>query len=164
MVENGGVPVLNTSEDISIEELSVRTGINLEDTLHTLTAMQMLKYYKGNHIICLSEKHREGAMARADAGVVGARSWRVQGGRGCCVASSVCPSSDLAMPVPPRPDPSDLSDLSGSVRNLTVPWSAQSAFEFTDYKKSMEKTKVKIDPACLDWKPPVFTSAQLRYV
>ena len=45
-----------------------------------------------------------------------------------------------------------------------MPWSAQSAFEFTDYKKSMEKTKVKIDPACLDWKPPVFTSAQLRYV
>jgi len=28
----------------------------------------------------------------------------------------------------------------------------------------MEKQKVRIDPKCLDWKPPVFSSAQLRYV
>ena len=33
-----------------------------------------------------------------------------------------------------------------------------------DYRKSMEKTKVRIDASCLDWKPPVFSSAQLRYV
>ena len=49
------------TEEISIEEISQRTGITLEDTLHTLTAMQMLKYYKGGHIICITEKHREGA-------------------------------------------------------------------------------------------------------
>jgi hypothetical protein len=46
-----------------MEEISARTGITLEDTLHTLTAMSMLKYYKGAHIICLSEKHREGPTA-----------------------------------------------------------------------------------------------------
>ena len=52
--------MLGTTEEMSIEEISAQSGITVEDTLHTLTAMQMLKYYRGNHIICITEKHREG--------------------------------------------------------------------------------------------------------
>ena len=32
------------------------------------------------------------------------------------------------------------------------------------YNKFVKKRKVSIDPACLDWKPPVFSATQLRYI
>ena len=77
----GRALVLTTTDEISIEEISVRTGITIEDTLHTLTAMQMLKYYKGNHIICLSDKHREGSSSRPRAPL---------GRRGCACPRCPC--------------------------------------------------------------------------
>jgi len=49
-------------DELSIEDVSKLTGITIEDVLHTLTAMNMLKYYKGNYIFCISEKHREGSV------------------------------------------------------------------------------------------------------
>ena len=33
-----------------------------------------------------------------------------------------------------------------------------------DYEKTVAKQKIKIDPKCLQWTPPVFTAAQLRYL
>lgn len=78
---------------VSIEQLSRMTGFTNEDILHTLQAMDALRYRKGQHIIVLSEKH------------------------------------------------------------------------IADYQKSQnKKTKLRIDPKALQWTPPVFTAAQLRFL
>lgn len=77
---------------MSIEEISQETGILIDDILHTLTAANMLRYYQGQHVICLTEKHR------------------------------------------------------------------------LDYKRTIEKQKIKIEKNSLHWTPPVFTQAQLRYI
>lgn len=79
-------------QEISIEELSQETGVLVDDILHTLTAMNMLRNYQGQYIICMSEKHR------------------------------------------------------------------------SDYKRTIDKQKLKIDKNSLHWTPPVFTQAQLRYI
>ena len=42
---------------ISIEQLSKITGFTCDDILHTLQAMDALRYRKGQHVIVLSEKH-----------------------------------------------------------------------------------------------------------
>lgn len=41
--------------DTTIEEISVATAMTTTDILHTLQTLNMLKYYKGQHIICLTE-------------------------------------------------------------------------------------------------------------
>lgn len=45
----------------SIEQLSKMTGFTCDDILHTLQAMDALRYRKGQHIIVLSQKHLEEA-------------------------------------------------------------------------------------------------------
>lgn len=44
------------SGDISIEELSAMTCITCEDILHTIQALDLLCYFRGQHIMLLSEK------------------------------------------------------------------------------------------------------------
>ncbi|RKP07347.1 acyl-CoA N-acyltransferase [Thamnocephalis sphaerospora] len=78
--------------DVTIEEIANATAITPQDVMHTLQSIDALKYYKGQHIICLSNK------------VVDA------------------------------------------------------------YKRAEQKKRRRIHPELLDWKPPIFTSAQLRYV
>ena len=45
--------------ETSIEELSQMTAITTEDILHTLQNLDLLKYYKGQHIICLKKENIE---------------------------------------------------------------------------------------------------------
>ncbi|KAK9766656.1 Histone acetyltransferase [Basidiobolus ranarum] len=78
--------------EVTLEELSHATGITVQDILHTLQTIDALKYYRGQHIICLSNKVIE------------------------------------------------------------------------QYERSNQKRRRKIDPTALKWIPPVFTSAQLRYL
>lgn len=50
------------ARDTSIEEIASSTAMTTNDVLHTLQTLNMLKYYKGQHIICLNEgvlKQRE---------------------------------------------------------------------------------------------------------
>lgn len=42
---------------LSIEQISKQTGFTCEDILHTLQAMDALRYKKGQHVIVLGEKH-----------------------------------------------------------------------------------------------------------
>lgn len=77
--------------DTTIEEISSATAMTTTDILHTLQTLNMLKYYKGQHIICLTD-------------------------------------------------------------------AVSAKFE----KQKLHK-RVRIDPAKLIWKPPVFTAAQLRF-
>lgn len=51
----GGKKVMRPS--YSIEQLSRMTGFTCDDILHTLQAMDALRYRKGQHIIVLGEKH-----------------------------------------------------------------------------------------------------------
>ena len=39
-----------------MQEISAKTCITSDDILHTLQAMDALKYYKGQHVILLSNK------------------------------------------------------------------------------------------------------------
>jgi histone acetyltransferase HTATIP len=48
--------LLSTNDEITIEEISQRTSITPQDTLHTLQNIGALKYYRGQHIICLGDK------------------------------------------------------------------------------------------------------------
>ncbi|KAI8065208.1 hypothetical protein BC940DRAFT_304458 [Gongronella butleri] len=48
--------LLTTTEDITIEEISHHTSITDKDVLHTLQNIGALRYYRGQHIICLGEK------------------------------------------------------------------------------------------------------------
>lgn len=50
------IPQISSSSQISIQELSSRTSITCEDILHTLQALDLLKYFKGQHTIVLSKK------------------------------------------------------------------------------------------------------------
>ncbi|KAI3651530.1 hypothetical protein MP228_002833 [Amoeboaphelidium protococcarum] len=82
----------HTAQEVSIEGLSALTSMTNEDILHTAQALDLLRYYNGQYILCLNDRHRE------------------------------------------------------------------------QYEKFTSKKKVSIDPTCLDWRPPVFTAAQLRYL
>ncbi|KAF6005847.1 Histone acetyltransferase [Brettanomyces bruxellensis] len=46
----------NHVSEISIDEISQMTSMTTTDILHTLQILNMLKYYKGQHIICLSDQ------------------------------------------------------------------------------------------------------------
>jgi histone acetyltransferase HTATIP len=48
--------LLSTKEDVTIEDISLKTAITTQDILHTLQSIGALKYYRGQHIICLGEK------------------------------------------------------------------------------------------------------------
>ncbi|KAI9027276.1 acyl-CoA N-acyltransferase [Phycomyces nitens] len=48
--------LLSTTEEVTIEEISLRTSITSQDILHTLQNIGALKYYRGQHIICLGDK------------------------------------------------------------------------------------------------------------
>jgi len=51
--------LLDRKGDISINELSLLTCITPDDILHTLQALDILKYYKGQHVILLTDKVTE---------------------------------------------------------------------------------------------------------
>lgn len=48
--------LLSTNEEVTIEEISQKTSITTNDILHTLQSIGALKYYRGQHIICLGDK------------------------------------------------------------------------------------------------------------
>lgn len=77
---------------VSVESLSNATGITRDDVVHTLQALDALKYRRGQYVIVVTGKMIE------------------------------------------------------------------------DYKTSMRKLKVSIDPKCLNWTPPKFTAADLRFL
>ncbi|KAJ1653667.1 Histone acetyltransferase [Dispira simplex] len=78
--------------EVSIEELSHMTSFTTQDILHTLQSIDALKYYRGQHIICLNDSVIE------------------------------------------------------------------------SYYKSLKKNRRTINPQALQWKPPHFTAAELRYI
>lgn len=49
-------PSKANSNEITIDEISSMTCMTTTDILHTLTTLQMLRYYKGQHIIVLTDK------------------------------------------------------------------------------------------------------------
>lgn len=77
---------------VSVESLSNATGITRDDVVHTLQALDALKYRRGQYVIVVSEKMIE------------------------------------------------------------------------DYKTSLKKLKVAVDPKFLNWTPPQFTAADLRFL
>ncbi|KAK9356440.1 acyl-CoA N-acyltransferase [Lipomyces doorenjongii] len=78
-------------KETTIEEIATATSMTTQDVLHTLQTLNMLKYYRGQHIICLTN------------GVL-------------------------------------------------------------EYREKLKKRRRrKLDPQKLQWKPPVFTPAQLRF-
>ena len=53
--------------EITLDELAQQTSITHDDLMHTVHALDLLKYHKGQYIICLSEKNikdYERAMAK----------------------------------------------------------------------------------------------------
>ncbi|KAI8997063.1 acyl-CoA N-acyltransferase [Pilobolus umbonatus] len=48
--------LLQYNEEVTIEEISHQTSITTQDILHTLQNIGALKYYRGQHIICLGDK------------------------------------------------------------------------------------------------------------
>ncbi|KNE65504.1 hypothetical protein AMAG_11122 [Allomyces macrogynus ATCC 38327] len=85
------VEYLLANAETTLDELSQATAITIGDIQHTLHALGALRYYKGQHVICLSDKVIE------------------------------------------------------------------------THERNRAKARVNIDPACLDWKPPVL-SAKERYL
>jgi histone acetyltransferase HTATIP len=49
----------NYNGEITVQELSEITSITIEDIKHTLQNLDVFKYYKGQYIICLSQKNIE---------------------------------------------------------------------------------------------------------
>ncbi|WOO85851.1 Histone acetyltransferase ESA1 [Vanrija pseudolonga] len=47
--------LLESEDEISLDEIAQRTAITHGDIMHTCQALQMIKYYKGNHIIHLTD-------------------------------------------------------------------------------------------------------------
>ncbi|WVR05251.1 histone acetyltransferase ESA1 [Kwoniella sp. DSM 27419] len=47
--------LLDSDDEISLEEIAQRTSITHGDIMHTCQALQMIKYYKGGHIIHLTD-------------------------------------------------------------------------------------------------------------
>lgn len=48
--------LLNTQDEITVEEISQKTSITTQDILFTLQRMEALRYYKGQHVICITDK------------------------------------------------------------------------------------------------------------
>ena len=40
------------SGPLSIKDLSTLTGIKVDDIIYTLQSMQLVQYYKGQHVLC----------------------------------------------------------------------------------------------------------------
>ncbi|RKP40264.1 histone acetyltransferase ESA1 [Dimargaris cristalligena] len=78
--------------EVSIDELSHMTSFTTQDILHTLQSIDALKYYRGQHIICLNDSVIE------------------------------------------------------------------------NYYKALKKKRRNINPQALQWKPPHFSAAELRYI
>ncbi|CDK28668.1 unnamed protein product [Kuraishia capsulata CBS 1993] len=49
----------SSTAEMSIDEISSQTSMTTTDILHTLQTLNMLKYYKGQHIICLTDQVME---------------------------------------------------------------------------------------------------------
>ncbi|KAJ3016181.1 Histone acetyltransferase [Thoreauomyces humboldtii] len=53
--------------EVSISELSVETSITTDDIMHTLQALDLIKYYRGQYVMCLSRnnvQHHEKQLAK----------------------------------------------------------------------------------------------------
>ncbi|ORX46714.1 hypothetical protein DM01DRAFT_1396727 [Hesseltinella vesiculosa] len=48
--------LLAASADVTIDDIALHTSITTQDILHTLQNIGALKYYRGQHIICLGDK------------------------------------------------------------------------------------------------------------
>ncbi|KAI8090041.1 acyl-CoA N-acyltransferase [Halteromyces radiatus] len=48
--------LISASGDVTIDEIAQHTSITTQDILHTLQNIGALKYYRGQHIICLGDK------------------------------------------------------------------------------------------------------------
>ncbi|CAG0919836.1 unnamed protein product [Notodromas monacha] len=49
--------IMKGEERLTIKDLSHRTSIQQEDIIQTLMALKMVKYWKGQHVICISPKN-----------------------------------------------------------------------------------------------------------
>ncbi|KIJ49466.1 hypothetical protein M422DRAFT_27830 [Sphaerobolus stellatus SS14] len=47
--------LLNTDEDLSIDDIAQRTSITHADIHYTCSTLQLFKHYKGQHVICLTD-------------------------------------------------------------------------------------------------------------
>lgn len=45
----------DTSKDISINDMSVQTGIKMEDIISTLQSLDMIKVWKGQHVVYVKQ-------------------------------------------------------------------------------------------------------------
>ncbi|KAK6200502.1 acyl-CoA N-acyltransferase [Scheffersomyces amazonensis] len=54
--EDTSPPPTSNSSEITIEEISALTCMTTTDILHTLTTLQILRYYKGQHIIVITDQ------------------------------------------------------------------------------------------------------------
>lgn len=48
--------VLDKKQQVSIDDIAKRTCMKTDDIVSTLQALNILKYYKGNHIICVTDQ------------------------------------------------------------------------------------------------------------
>ncbi|AOA65244.1 Histone acetyltransferase [Komagataella phaffii CBS 7435] len=48
--------LMENGTETTIDEISAQTSMTTTDILHTLQTLNMLKYYKGQHIICLTDQ------------------------------------------------------------------------------------------------------------
>jgi MOZ/SAS family len=46
----------DTSQDISIKDMSVQTGIKAEDIISTLQYLDMIKVWKGQHVVFVKQE------------------------------------------------------------------------------------------------------------
>jgi histone acetyltransferase MYST1 len=46
----------DTSQDISIKDMSVQTGIKSEDIISTLQSLDMIKVWKGQHVVFVKQE------------------------------------------------------------------------------------------------------------
>ncbi|KAI0780098.1 acyl-CoA N-acyltransferase [Fomes fomentarius] len=51
--------LMNTTEDISIDDIAQKTSITHADVMNTCTTLQLFKHYKGQHVITLPEAVQE---------------------------------------------------------------------------------------------------------
>jgi histone acetyltransferase HTATIP len=47
--------LVNSSEELSIDDIAQKTAITHADVMNTCTTLQLFKHYKGQHIICISD-------------------------------------------------------------------------------------------------------------
>ena len=54
----------DTSQDLSIKEISERTGIKAEDIISTLQSLDMIKVWKGQHVVYVKQETISAYMAQ----------------------------------------------------------------------------------------------------